>query len=192
MPYSPAAADVRDALRDVHAATARPPVGRSVKAPARHVDVAVPLQIPGPKARPGRPLSPTISTLAHHFRAPPSPASGRNRSARRLQQETRKAGCSVVHSPTDRPSSMAKRATVMVLAAALAVLLLAAASSAPVASAARDDPAAAAAAVSSSHDQKQGSAAEGGCEGANDEDECMMRRTLNAHTDYIYTQQHHN
>jgi hypothetical protein len=43
--------------------------------------------------------------------------------------------------------------------------------------------------------QKQGSAAaaEGaGCEGANDEDECMMRRTLNAHTDYIYTQQHHN
>lgn len=41
--------------------------------------------------------------------------------------------------------------------------------------------------------QKQGSAeTEGGCEGANDEDECMMRRTLNAHTDYIYTQQHHN
>ncbi|XP_066398531.1 phytosulfokines 4-like [Miscanthus floridulus] len=81
-------------------------------------------------------------------------------------------------------------ARVMFLAAALAVLLLAAASSAPVASAARDDPAAPAV---SSHDQRQGSAAEGaGCEGANDEDECMMRRTLAAHTDYIYTQQHHN
>lgn len=42
--------------------------------------------------------------------------------------------------------------------------------------------------------QKQGSTAAegGGCEGANDEDECMMRRTLAAHTDYIYTQQHHN
>jgi hypothetical protein len=46
--------------------------------------------------------------------------------------------------------------------------------------------------------QKDGSAAaaegkgkEKECEGANDEDECMMRRTLAAHTDYIYTQQHH-
>jgi len=40
----------------------------------------------------------------------------------------------------------------------------------------------------------QGSTAAGerGCEGANDEDECMMRRTLAAHTDYIYTQEHHN
>jgi hypothetical protein len=42
--------------------------------------------------------------------------------------------------------------------------------------------------------QQQGSTAAGerGCEGANDEDECMMRRTLAAHTDYIYTQEHHN
>jgi len=41
---------------------------------------------------------------------------------------------------------------------------------------------------------RQGSTAAGerGCEGANDEDECMMRRTLAAHTDYIYTQEHHN
>ncbi|XP_004955402.1 phytosulfokines 4 [Setaria italica] len=85
---------------------------------------------------------------------------------------------------------MARSATVMVLAAALAVLLLAS-SSAPVASAGRADPAAAV--VSHGH-QAQGSTAAGerGCEGANDEDECMMRRTLAAHTDYIYTQEHHN
>ncbi|WVZ61728.1 hypothetical protein U9M48_011557 [Paspalum notatum var. saurae] len=87
--------------------------------------------------------------------------------------------------------SMASRATVMVLAAALAVLLLAAAS-APAASAGRAEPAAVA-----RHENHQGSSegeAEGwrGCEGANDEDECMMRRTLAAQTDYIYTQEHHN
>ncbi|RRT80221.1 hypothetical protein GW17_00055316 [Ensete ventricosum] len=29
-----------------------------------------------------------------------------------------------------------------------------------------------------------------GCEGAG-EDECLVRRTLAAHTDYIYTQEHH-
>jgi hypothetical protein len=34
--------------------------------------------------------------------------------------------------------------------------------------------------------------AEGGCEGVGDEDECIARRTLVAHTDYIYTQEHHN
>ncbi|RLM87083.1 phytosulfokines 4-like [Panicum miliaceum] len=79
-------------------------------------------------------------------------------------------------------------AKVMVLAAALAVLLLAA-SSASVASAGRTDPAAAGA---SSLDQGSTAAGERGCEGANDEDECMMRRTLAAHTDYIYTQEHHN
>ncbi|CBI19372.3 hypothetical protein VitviT2T_027423 [Vitis vinifera] len=28
----------------------------------------------------------------------------------------------------------------------------------------------------------------GSCEGAADKDECLMRRTLAAHTDYIYTQ----
>lgn len=28
------------------------------------------------------------------------------------------------------------------------------------------------------------------CEGIG-EDECLMRRTLTAHTDYIYTQKHH-
>lgn len=38
----------------------------------------------------------------------------------------------------------------------------------------------------------QKAAAEGGCEDAVDEDECMARRTLAAHTDYIYTQDHHN
>lgn len=37
----------------------------------------------------------------------------------------------------------------------------------------------------------EGKGKEKECEGANDEDECMMRRTLAAHTDYIYTQQHH-
>ncbi|CAN6196773.1 unnamed protein product [Urochloa humidicola] len=80
-------------------------------------------------------------------------------------------------------------AKTMVLAAALAVLLLAA-SSGPVASAAgRADPI-----VSHGQAAAEGSTAAGerGCEGANDEDECMMRRTLAAHTDYIYTQEHHN
>ncbi|CAN6181109.1 unnamed protein product [Urochloa humidicola] len=88
---------------------------------------------------------------------------------------------------------MARAATAtMVLAAALAVLLLAA-SSAPLASARRADPAAAAV-VSHGQAAEEGSTAAGerGCEGANDEDECMMRRTLAAHTDYIYTQEHHN
>ncbi|CAN6202925.1 unnamed protein product [Urochloa humidicola] len=87
---------------------------------------------------------------------------------------------------------MAAAAVTMVLAAALVVLLLAS-SSATVASAGRAHPAAAAAVVS--HGQAaEGSTAAGerGCEGANDEDECMMRRTLAAHTDYIYTQEHHN
>ncbi|KAJ1287599.1 hypothetical protein BS78_02G022200 [Paspalum vaginatum] len=84
---------------------------------------------------------------------------------------------------------MASRATVMVLAAALAVLLLAAAA-APAASARRVESAAV-----SRREKLQGSeeaAGSRGCEGANDEDECMMRRTLAAHTDYIYTQQNHN
>lgn len=30
------------------------------------------------------------------------------------------------------------------------------------------------------------------CEAAEDPDECLMRRTLVAHTDYIYTQGNHN
>ncbi|XP_062189993.1 phytosulfokines 4-like [Phragmites australis] len=85
------------------------------------------------------------------------------------------------------------RATVMVLAAALFVLLLASAAS--VAGAGRADPAEGAAAGTVSPHQKEGAetvAVEGGCEGANDEDECSARRTLAAHTDYIYTQEHHN
>ncbi|TVU40913.1 hypothetical protein EJB05_14398 [Eragrostis curvula] len=85
------------------------------------------------------------------------------------------------------------RATVMVLAAVFAVLLLAS-SSAPVAMAGRADPAEAAGDAVSPHHKKAAAdvAAESGCEGANDEDECMARRTLAAHTDYIYTQGHHN
>ncbi|OEL28592.1 hypothetical protein BAE44_0010390 [Dichanthelium oligosanthes] len=86
---------------------------------------------------------------------------------------------------------MARAATVMVLA-----VLLLASSSASVASAGRaisHDHQVRTALISSSL-QAEGStaAAERGCEGANDEDECMMRRTLAVHTDYIYTQQHHN
>ncbi|TVU47846.1 hypothetical protein EJB05_07460 [Eragrostis curvula] len=30
------------------------------------------------------------------------------------------------------------------------------------------------------------------CEGGEEQDECLMRRTLVAHTDYIYTQGNHN
>lgn len=32
----------------------------------------------------------------------------------------------------------------------------------------------------------------GGCKEGEGEEECLARRTLTAHTDYIYTQQHHN
>ncbi|XP_057784414.1 phytosulfokines 3-like [Salvia miltiorrhiza] len=36
---------------------------------------------------------------------------------------------------------------------------------------------------------EEGTQVEDSCKGIS-EDECLMRRTLNAHTDYIYTQQH--
>ncbi|GJN10380.1 hypothetical protein PR202_ga28468 [Eleusine coracana subsp. coracana] len=78
---------------------------------------------------------------------------------------------------------MARATTAMVLA----LLLLA---SAPVAMAGRPGPTAEAnksgAVDFPNHHQK--AAAEQGCE----DDECMARRTLAAHTDYIYTQEHHH
>ncbi|GMI68759.1 phytosulfokine 4 precursor [Hibiscus trionum] len=37
--------------------------------------------------------------------------------------------------------------------------------------------------------QAEGSAVEDSCDGVG-EDECLMRRTLAAHVDYIYTQKH--
>ncbi|XP_003557604.1 phytosulfokines 4 [Brachypodium distachyon] len=84
----------------------------------------------------------------------------------------------------------ATRTSTMVLAAALATLLLLASAPA-LATAARTAPAA----DKASPDEKSSTAAaadvdcEGGAETA---EECLARRTLAAHTDYIYTQEHHN
>ncbi|KAL5197121.1 hypothetical protein ABZP36_000633 [Zizania latifolia] len=78
----------------------------------------------------------------------------------------------------------------MALVAALAVLLLAS-----FATAIRPEPetTAANAKVVVAPDEKEAAEEDFvvGCEGVGEE-ECMARRTLVAHTDYIYTQQHHN
>ncbi|KAF7001330.1 hypothetical protein CFC21_017025 [Triticum aestivum] len=84
------------------------------------------------------------------------------------------------------------RATTLVLVAALAVLLLA---SGPAgATAARTSPKDVA--TASPNEKVAAAAAEDHeCEmmaGEKQRDECMARRTLAAHTDYIYTQEKHN
>ncbi|KAG8081377.1 hypothetical protein GUJ93_ZPchr0007g5824 [Zizania palustris] len=88
---------------------------------------------------------------------------------------------------------MAPRPAALALAAVLAVLLLA--SSAPVATAIRpqsEKETAASKVVVAPDEDVEAEKVDGvGCEGLGEE-ECMARRTLAAHTDYIYTQQHHN
>ncbi|CAM0905258.1 unnamed protein product [Alopecurus aequalis] len=83
------------------------------------------------------------------------------------------------------------RATILVLVAALTVLLLLASGPAR-AAAARTSPADVAATTKASPNEKFASAAEDSeCEmvaGEQQREDCMARRTLAAHTDYIYTQ----
>ncbi|XP_048134848.1 phytosulfokines 4-like isoform X2 [Rhodamnia argentea] len=72
----------------------------------------------------------------------------------------------------------------------LALLALLAVSFAAVSSAARPDPASSGGAASTAQSQPQvGEDCGGGGVGA---EECLMRRTLEAHLDYIYTQNHHH
>ncbi|XP_048134847.1 phytosulfokines 4-like isoform X1 [Rhodamnia argentea] len=74
----------------------------------------------------------------------------------------------------------------------LALLALLAVSFAAVSSAARPDPASSGGAASTAQSQPQSKVGEdcgGGGVGA---EECLMRRTLEAHLDYIYTQNHHH
>ncbi|VAH46422.1 unnamed protein product [Triticum turgidum subsp. durum] len=85
------------------------------------------------------------------------------------------------------------RATTLVLVAALAVLLLLASGPAG-ATAAQTSPKDVA--TASPNEKVAAAAAEDHeCEmraGEKQRDECMARRTLAAHTDYIYTQEKHN
>ncbi|KAG2639723.1 hypothetical protein PVAP13_2KG038800, partial [Panicum virgatum] len=160
----------------------------------RHVVVVS--STPGPRPyKYGSPTAPSVPRPPFQF-CPGTDAHGSRLGPQERQASARRArprSSTSIPAVRGATTSMARAAAakkVMVLAAALAVLLLAAASSATVASAGRADPAAAGGA--SSLDQGSTAAGERGCEGANDEDECMMRRTLAAHTDYIYTQEHHN
>ncbi|KAF7008635.1 hypothetical protein CFC21_023350 [Triticum aestivum] len=84
------------------------------------------------------------------------------------------------------------RATTLVLVAALAVLLLLASGPAG-ATAARTSPKDVA--TASPNEVAAAAAEDHECEmraGEKQRDECMARRTLAAHTDYIYTQEKHN
>ncbi|KAI3431023.1 uncharacterized protein J3R85_008087 [Psidium guajava] len=71
----------------------------------------------------------------------------------------------------------------------LALLALLAVSFAAVPSAARPDPASSHGVASTAQSQTQPQVGED-CGGGAGAEECLMRRTLEAHLDYIYTQNH--